>query len=134
LDLKSRVGETAGPFQETAEAARVSLFAKAVSAREIPEINVPPTYPTVCRKGEFELLRRFNIELAHVLHGEQEYAYTAPIRVGDIMSYDTTLVQANRKQGTAGSLQFLVFETRIRVGEEVAVIARSTIVVRGGGE
>lgn len=132
MNLDSRIGETAGPYTEEVTQAKVDAFARAVGAEPGA---VPPTYVTRCRKGEFELFGKLGIPLSRVLHGEQAYEYVAPIRVGDTITYETSLARSVEKSGSSGSMTFIVFETRIQGsdGKERAVSC-TTIVVKGEGK
>ncbi len=92
---------------------RVQEFAQAVGAKVIGD-EVPPTYITIFRDGEFSLLERLGIPLAKVLHADQEYQYDLPVRAGDEIEYVTELVQVLEKHGRAGSMSFLTFETNFK--------------------
>jgi hypothetical protein len=129
LNIKDRIGEKAGPYGEDASAEKLSRFAQAVGAK--PRSAGFPMYLTVCRKGEFDLMQKFGIPLSRVLHGEQEYEFSAPIQPGSKLEYETQLAQVHEKRGSSHSMQFLVFETLVRSGSEKIGIARSTIIYRG---
>lgn len=107
----------------------MKAFAQAVGAREREE--APPTFITVGRKGEFELLQRFGIPLSRVLHGEQEYQYLKPIRPGDSVEYVTRLANVLEKRGSNAFMQFLIFETEFTVRGEVVSRAKTNIIHRG---
>ncbi len=130
MDLKSRLGETAGPYTDTATAGRLQAFSSAVGARSRP--SGFPTYLTVCRQGEFDLMVRFGIPLSRVLHGEQAYDFRRPIAPDSILTYSTRLAQVLEKRGSATPMQIMIFETEIMAGAESIGLARSTIIYRGG--
>lgn len=122
------VGESAGPFVEEVTPGRAEAFAAAVGA---PRGEVPSTYLTRLRHGEFELFQRLGIPLERVLHGEQEYEFDRPLRAGDRLSYSTRITSWVRKRG---DLSILVFETSYEDGSlpgARVALARTTIVVRG---
>lgn len=128
--LKERVGETSSPHFDDATAERLAAFSAAIGApaREV----APPTFLTVGRKGEFELLQRLGVPLQRVLHGEQEYEYLRPIRAGDRVEYVTRLANVLEKRGTSSFMQFLIFETAFTVRGETVARARTNIIHRGG--
>ncbi len=81
---ESLVGRTFPPVpahEVTAES--VAAFAASVGAQPDP---VPPTYPIV---AAFDAMNAFlaaeGIELHRIVHGEQRFAYTRPVRVGDTL-------------------------------------------------
>jgi hypothetical protein len=96
--------------------------------------EAPPTFPTVLREGEFDLLDQMGIQLAQALHADQEYTYEDRILPGDVLSFESTVTKAFEKKGTRGTTKFLVFETPFiasRSGRSVSVgCAKSTIIVR----
>ena len=130
MDLESFIGKMVGPFEFEAQGTRIEAFCEAVGSRATP-VGAPPTFLTVCRQGEFELLTQMGIALSQVLHGEQEYVTPEAVLPGDCLSYSTRLGQAiEKKIGT-----FLVFETEVKTqrSEKMIIVgtARTTIVVRG---
>ncbi len=129
MDLKNFVGKKIGPYTDQASPDRVAAFIAAVGAKDRGE--APPTFMTVCRRGEFELLEQMGIPLSRVLHGEQEYLYEGRILSGDTLSYESWLAQAFEKKGST-PLQFLVFETHVSVAGKRVGTSKTTIIVRGG--
>lgn len=132
MDLSSKIGERTSSYRDELDRESVEAFALAVGAD--PAAGVPLTWVTVCRRGEFELLRRWGIELSQVLHGEQEYEYLSGLRVGMTLEYETELKKITDKKGSSGSMVFLVLETEFReVGvspTRVVARGRSTFIVK----
>lgn len=127
MDPSAFIGQTAGPYAELASEDRIAAFQKAIGTSDP---GVPPTFLTVFRRGEFELLERMGVSLAQVLHAEQEYEFFSELRSGDFLDFTTQLANAALKKGASGSLKFLTFETEFaRNGVRVAV-ARTILVVR----
>jgi hypothetical protein len=125
LDVKSRVGEKAGPFTEEVSRERIERFALSIGAPVSDE--APPTFLTLFRKAEFALFDQLGIPLSKVLHAEQEYTYEAPLKAGDRITFETTLAKALEK----GSVRFMTFRTDFRVGESPVASSNTVIVVRG---
>lgn len=135
MDPRELVGSEAGPYEEHLSVERMAEFARSVSAA-MP--GIPPTWLTLCRKGEFELLTRAGFRLDQVLHGEQEYRYLEGYAAFEdalsskskdelCVGYRTRLAEVTSKAG--GGLLFLVFETEVSVLAPIAM-ARTTIVIR----
>lgn len=137
-DIKQRVGEKAGPYQEEVTLDRLRKFGEAVGARLDPgaEGDSLPTFPTVFRKGEFELFSKLGVPLSRILHAEQEYEYHASLRAGMTVSFESRLARFNEKRGGSGALSFMTFETLVSdaVNQERLLTSRTTIVVKGGLE
>ena len=124
IELKSKVGQKVGPFVDAATSERIAAFVSAIGG--VARAEVIPTFLTVCRKGEFELLQKLGIPLSQVLHGEQEYILDSPIEAGKDLVYETKLAQVHEKKSAHGLLQFMIFETAVRgVG-----VAKSNIILR----
>lgn len=112
---------------------RIGAFSGAVHAQDRGE--APPTFLTIARDGEFELLQVLGLPLKNILHAEQEYEYEAPLLAGDELVYSTSLAQVLEKKGGSGSMTFFILETvfeaerggnRMRVGR-----ARTNLLTRG---
>jgi hypothetical protein len=69
--------------------------------------------------------------MARVLHGEQEYQYLGPVRVGDVLTARSRVVDQYTKAGRrGGSLRFTVTETTVtNQHEEVVILERSTVIL-----
>ncbi|MEK6578435.1 MAG: MaoC family dehydratase N-terminal domain-containing protein [Bdellovibrionota bacterium] len=132
-DFKGRVGEKAGPYEERISADHLEKFCQAIGSVNRGEAS--PTFLTTFRRGEFDLFGKLGLNLSKVLHAEQEYRYEGKIITGDLVSYETELVQALRKSGASGAMHFLIFETGFKVtrgGTDVGQVAsaRTTIIAR----
>jgi acyl dehydratase len=96
-------------------------------------VLIPPTYlfclEMMDAERPFEFLEALNIDLARVLHGEQRFAYHAPVSVGDTLTFHSRVTDVTDKK--AGALTFVLVETKVtnQAGLHVADTAR-TIVVR----
>jgi hypothetical protein len=124
------VGKTYPPVRIDVDAERVRAFADAVSYRGD---GVPPTFVTVpeilAGLGNVVHDPDIGVDLARVLHGDQEYRWERPIEVGDSLVAYAAIDSIRGK----GETEFLGIRTEIRDGEgELVVLARSTLIVRGG--
>ena len=91
----------------------------------------PPTFPTVMQimtSGQVVLDEDLGLNYALVVHGEQEYDWRRPLRAGDVLRAVPRIASIR----TRGSNEFLTIEAEIRdQGDEVVVVARSTLISRG---
>jgi hypothetical protein len=68
------------------------------------------------------------VDLAHVVHGQQEYVWERPLRSGELLVAETTIEDIRTK----GGLGFLTLRTDLHDDEgRTVVTARSTLIVRG---
>jgi hypothetical protein len=127
-----RKGEKTDIIREKVSAKRIADFRASIGAA--PGADAPPTFMTVFRAGEFELFRRFGIELSSLLHADQTYILGAPIRAGDEIEYSTELVQVLEKRGSKGAMHFMTLETEFFIvaaaGRTSAGTSRSVILYR----
>lgn len=67
-----------------------------------------------------------------LLHGEQEFEYVAPVRVGDVLSGTGRVLDVYEKETSSSRMTFVVTETEWTNDEtgETAVVARSNTLVR----
>ncbi|WP_329240218.1 MaoC family dehydratase N-terminal domain-containing protein [Actinoallomurus sp. NBC_01490] len=115
------IGET-NPVYSDLDAARLA------GHRDLP---VPPTFffsVSLEADDPFRYLTDVGIDLRHVLHGEQHFAYGAMAYAGDTLIVGEQIVDVTSKRG--GAMELLTKETTFsREGEQVAV-ATTVIVVR----
>ena len=111
------------PLYRDPEAAKASGHADVVA---------PPTFPIVfCFAASQQLLDELGIALHRVVHGEQRFSYTRPVRAGDRLACTVTV----EKIRTVAGNDFLTTRTDVAsdTGEPV-LTAWSTLVVRGDAE
>lgn len=124
------VGKTYPPVRVDVDPERVRAFAEAVSYRGG---GVPPTFVTVpeIAAGLVNVVRDpdLGVDLARVLHGDQEYRWERPVEVGETIVAHATIDAIRGK----GDTEFLAIRTEIRDGAgELVVVARSTLILRDG--
>lgn len=94
--------------------------------------SVPPTFATVPEilSGLDQVVadEDLGIDFIRVVHGDEEFEWGRPVRVGETLRVQTVIESIRTK----GGHEFLVLRTTMRdeAGEAV-VIARSTMIVRG---
>ncbi len=91
----------------------------------------PPTFVTAMQirtSGQVVLDQELGLDYSRVVHGEQEYEYRRPIKVGETLIATPRIAEMYSK----GPNEYLVIEARIKdAGGETVVIARSTLLSRG---
>jgi len=143
---KSLIGRSLGVTTSVVEAGRLRFFAKAIgetdpvytdeaAARAAGHraLPVPPTF-LLCLESEGRnpqaiVENIMGFDLGRILHAEQTFSYHRMAYAGDLLTFDTRIVDVYEKKG--GALQFVVQETRIsnQDGEHVADL-RSSLVQR----
>lgn len=133
-------GKQYPPYEFTIERGKLREFLLAIDeqnpAYQSEDAPVPPTFPTVftfwgganleARLGEM------GVDMVNVLHGEQEYEYFAPIRVGDTVTGQTRINDIYERKGSSGSMQFIEFITEYsNQSGALVLIDRALIIVRG---
>ncbi|NVN87131.1 MAG: MaoC family dehydratase N-terminal domain-containing protein [Rhodopseudomonas sp.] len=122
-------------FETLGESNPVYRDAAAAKAAGFTAIPIPPTYlfclELMDSETPFEFLTALDIDLGKVLHGEQSFAYHAPVVVGDTVTFSPRVTSVTDKKG--GAMTLIVVETEVtnQNGVHVADVAR-TIVVRNG--
>jgi hypothetical protein len=111
------IGEEGPSFTWVVEAGKAKEFGVACLDDDGASGDfVPVTFPHVASHfwepdaGRAGIATPF--ELARLLHGEQEYEFTRPLRIGDVLSGRTRLANYYVKEGKrGGKMRFAVYET-----------------------
>ena len=96
-----------------------------------PDVIAPPTFATVLtlRAAEQALSGdEVGVDFSHVVHGEERYAYTRPIRAGDLL-VSTVTIDSVRSAG--GHFMVTLRAEVATEGGEHVLTATSMLVVRG---
>ena len=143
---QSAVGRSFTPVTAHVEPGRLRYFlntlgeenpvyrnADATRAAGFTGMPVPPTYLFCLEMMDvddpFEMFSALGIDLARVLHGEQSFAYHAPVLVGDTLTFQPRVTHVTEKKGGAMTLIGIRCEVTNQDGVHVADTAR-TIVIR----
>jgi acyl dehydratase len=122
---KSYIGKTGEPVVMHVERGKIREFAAAIkeddpvfvdeglAAKETGGLMPPITFlQTVTHWDDGRGRVRLPFDLKRVLHGEQEYEFFEPIRVGDVLTAVSRVVDIYEKPGKrGGSMNFAVTET-----------------------
>jgi acyl dehydratase len=142
---QNAIGRALPPVIARVEPGRLQYFLKTIgecnpiyrdpeAAREegYSALPVPLTY-AVCLEmldadQPFAMLTELDIDLGRVLHGEQGFAYRAPILVGDTLTFRSRVADVADKKG--GALTMIAISTRVTNQHEahVADLTRTIVV------
>ena len=142
MDLtKNMVGIASKPYTAKVEREQVTRFAQAIGDNNLlysdetyaantayEGITVPPTFLVALGSdAEFPL----ELDYRRMLHGEQEFFYHHPVRIGDELHCTMTVTDVYNRVGKSGTMQFLVLDTEMKKEDGTLVaIARNTIIYR----
>lgn len=125
------VGAESAPRLLRVEAGLVLRFLDALGAptpEESGDIRVPPTFPTTLQLPAPGLE---NVDPARVLHGEQEYVYERPLRIGDVLTCQSRVAEVSQKATRLGDVTIVVVETTGRENQgDLVLTERMTLIVR----
>ncbi|HEU5029205.1 MAG TPA: MaoC family dehydratase N-terminal domain-containing protein [Spirillospora sp.] len=102
---------------------------EAAKAAGHPDVIAPPTFPIVVSLGNAGLADPdLNLNYAMVVHGEQRFEYTRPMRAGDVVTCTSTITEIR----SIGNNEKMVVETDVATVEgELICKTYNTIVERG---
>jgi acyl dehydratase len=144
---RSYIGHKFPAHSVPVEASQLKFFAKSVGeddpvySDEVAAIEAgyralpaPPTFVFSLSLSGTDLAGKYlpmGVDLARLLHGEQQFEYFAPICAGDVITLESTVTDIYDKKG--GALEFAVEETTAtnQNGELVAQTIQ-TLVMRNG--
>jgi acyl dehydratase len=124
-------GKSYPPVRFVVEAEHVRRFAAAIGE---DADGVPPTFVTApeIRAGLAQVVAdpELGLDFTRVVHGGQEYEWRRPVRVGETLEVRSTIEDVRSKGGHG----FLTLRTEMRdAAGALVVLARSTLIERGGG-
>ena len=127
---RALVGKRYPTVTFSVDAKRVRSFADAIGHPDAG--SVPPTFVTApeIEAGLANVLgdAALGVDLARVLHGEQEYEWLRSLEVGEQIAASATIEEIRGR----GGIEFLTLRTELRdERDEVVCVARSTMIVRG---
>jgi acyl dehydratase len=126
---REKIREFAAAIGDTAPARFDPDAAKALGH---PDVVAPPTFPMVLASAGTQQLiddPELGLDFTRVVHGEQHFAYSRPVRAGDRLVCAVTIEQITSRAGNA----FLTTRTDINTEDgEPVVRALMKLVVRGG--
>jgi len=148
MPSKEMIGRELSTGTATVTAEHVAAFARALgdenplyldagvaTRSELGGLVAPPTYPiafmTQAMAGGLETFLELGLNFMTLVHGEQEFEYFRPIRVGETLTLTGRIGDIYAKAGSSGTLDFVVLETEAcdTAGRPVFV-SRNTLISR----
>ncbi|GCE04659.1 FAS1-like dehydratase domain-containing protein [Dictyobacter aurantiacus] len=143
---KEKVGYSFPAFTITIERGKIHELALAIGdenpiyhdleaakAAGYDDLPLPPTAPTIFtfwgNTQLWEQLSSVGINVARVLHGEEEYEYVAPIAANDTLTGVTTIVDGKTRRTREGSMDILTTETRYTNQHQQHVLSAKTMFI-----
>ena len=133
--MSIETGKVIAEWAHPVEWGKVREFARAVhDPRAGQEVPVPP--PTFSAVLTAEFIERFVCDLlpldrTRTVHGEQEYEYYRPLRIGQSVRCRARIARDETKQGKrGGSMRFVTVEIELSdagTGEAIGVERMTTI-------
>src|SRR5438046_1845243 len=128
MPSKEMLGRGRSTGSATVAAEHVARFARALgdanplytdpeAARRGPfgTIVAPPTYPIAfmaqALAGGADVFLELGLNFMTLVHGEQEFEYTRPIKAGETLTLTGRIADVYEKPGSNGMLDFAVLET-----------------------
>lgn len=151
-ELEEKVGESAVTIEDFhIEAGKVEEFARAIkednpafrdeeaaAEQGFDAIPAPLTFARVSTFPRYRVVEGRGIDIGfrqeYAIHGEQEYEYERPVRVGDTLTGETTLTDVyQREGGRGGTMTIAELETEYRDQDgDLVLTERSTVLETGG--
>ncbi|MEV4009464.1 MaoC family dehydratase N-terminal domain-containing protein [Nonomuraea angiospora] len=108
--LQEAVGWTGPPREDVVERRHLAFYLRAIGAAGD---EVPPTF-TACFLDEPPSLPAASSYGSGWLNGGDRFEYHAPLRVGDVIVSRPRFTGVVEKNGSAGPMALLTFETEFR--------------------
>jgi len=134
---KDLIGRELSTGSATIDAEHVAGFAAALRddnpAYRGQGATAPPTYPiafmTQAMSGGMETFSQLGLNFMTLVHGEQEFEYVRPLRVGETLTLTSRIGDIYEKTGSSGTLDFVVLETEAKDADGKPVFySRNTII------
>lgn len=91
-------------------------------------IIAPLTFPIALSDGADLPL---DLDHRRMLHGEQEFIYERPVRLGDKLYCQTVVKDIYEREGRSGNMQFLILDTEMKDEDgNLVVTSRMNIIYR----
>jgi acyl dehydratase len=135
---KEMIGRELSTGSATVDAAHVAAFARALRdpnpAYQGPNATTAPlTYPIAfmaqALAGGSSAFLELGLNFMTLVHGEQEFEYLRPIRLGETLTLTGRVGDVYEKTGSSGTLDFVVLETEAKDAEGKPVFfSRNTLI------
>jgi hypothetical protein len=140
MPSKELIGAVLSTGTATVTGEHVARFAEALGDRHAAyngeDAVAPPTYPIAfmaqAMAGGADTFQKLELNYATLVHGEQEFEYVRPIRVGESLTLTGRIGDVYEKRSSSGAvLDFVVLETEARdASEQVVFYSRNVLISR----
>jgi hypothetical protein len=134
------IGRLLSTGSATANAQHVAAFADALDDGDPryrgPNAVAPPTYPIAfmvqAMSGGMDTFEELGLDFMTLVHGEQEFEYRRPIRVGETLTLSGRIADIYEKRSSGGGiLDFVVLETEGKdTAGETVFFSRNVLISR----
>ena len=135
---KDMIGRQLSTGSAKVDAEHVAAFAKALRdpnpAYQSPGATTAPvTYPIAfmsqAMAGGMNTFLELGLNFMTLVHGEQEFEYLRPVRIGETLHLTGRVGDIYEKTGSSGTLDFVVLETEAKDDEGKPVFySRNTLI------
>ncbi len=131
------IGRELSTGSATIDGEHVAAFAAALGdpnpAYRGPGATAPLTYPIAfmaqAMAGGMDAFLELGLNFMTLVHGEQEFEYRRPLRVGETLTLTGRVGDVYEKSGSSGTLDFVVLETEAKDAEGKPVFfSRNTLI------
>lgn len=140
MPSKDMIGRVLSTGSAVVTADHVAAFADALDdpcpRYRGPDAVAPPTYPIAfmvqALAGGAEAFSELGLDFLTLVHGEQEFEYRRPIRVGETLTLTGRIADVYEKRSSSGGvLDFVVLETEAAGQDGQTVFwSRNTLISR----
>ena len=140
---KDMIGRVLSTGTATVAPEHVAAFARALGDENPAYLGpsasgapvAPPTYPIAfmaqAMAGGMETFLELGLNFMTLVHGEQEFEYTRPIKAGETLTLTGRIADLYEKQGSNGMLDFAVLETEaVDAAGQAVFFSRNTLISR----
>jgi acyl dehydratase len=143
MPSKDMIGRVLSTGSATVTAEHVAAFADALGDPDPryrgSDAVAPPTYPIAfmiqALAGGADVFAELGLDFLTLVHGEQEFEYVRPIRVGETLTLTGRIADVYEKRSSGGGvLDFVVLETEGAAADGAAVFwSRNVLISRRAG-
>ena len=148
MSSKEMIGRVLSTGSATVSAEHIAAFARALGdanplyldtqaakAGPFGTIVAPPTYPIAfmieAMSGGMDTFLELGLNFMTLVHGEQEFEYTRPIRAGESLTLTGRIADVYEKSSANGVLDFVILETEaLDAGGHPVFFSRNTLISR----
>ena len=138
MPSKDMIGRHLSTGSATVTGDHVAAFADALADHDPryrgADAVAPPTYPIAfmiqALAGGADVFGELGLDFLTLVHGEQEFEYVRPVRVGETLTLSGRIADIYEKRSSSGSvLDFVVLETEAKdAGEQTVFWSRNVLI------